>query len=407
MEGMEGKAGGASPAQEADTSAVGLCLPGTSNAPLEMIGRSQGILQIFDAIRKVADSDSTVLITGESGTGKELVAQAIHQLSQRGAGPLIPVNCGAIPAELLESELFGHIKGAFTGAIQNKAGRFELAQGGSIFLDEIGDMPAPLQVKLLRVLQERTYEPIGSVKSIKSDVRIIAATNKILEDAVRDKTFREDLYYRLNVIPITIPPLRERRADIPVLLAHFLKRFNLTKKRSVGLDNPEVMDILLRYDWPGNVRELENLVERLVVFRAEGQVELKDLPPKIFERVELAGSNPGTQGKFGFASHALQQGSASTLQLSSGVSCPRFILPEEGVDLRDLVNQFENDILMQALTRTRGNKNKASELLQMNRTTLVEKLKKKNLSGLVEEKAPSQAAGSTPYYQGVGPKLEV
>lgn len=353
---------------------------GGGDSPLQMIGRSPAILQVFDAIQRVADSDSTILITGESGTGKELVAQAIHNLSVRRTGPIVPVNCGAIPAELLESELFGHVKGAFTGAAQNKMGRFEAAQGGTVFLDEIGEMSPHLQVKLLRVLQEKSFEPVGSVKTIKSDIRIVAATNRDLEKAVLDKSFREDLYYRLNVIPIVMPPLRARRTDIPLLLQHFLTRFNLQKRRSVAIENTEVIDLLLRYDWPGNVRELENLVERLVVLKGEGSVEMKDLPSKIFERVELSSSAVGTQGKFGFASQALAQSAHTSFSLPGGVQCPRFILPEEGIDLRELVNQFENDILSQALARTRGNKNKASELLQMNRTTLVEKLKKKNLA---------------------------
>lgn len=346
----------------------------------EIIGRSPSIEQVFNAIQKVADTDSTVLISGESGTGKELVARAIHALSSRCNGPLIPVNCGAIPAELLESELFGHVKGAFTGAIAARQGRFELAQGGTIFLDEIGDMPAALQVKLLRVLQERTFEPVGSMKAINAQVRIIAATNKDLEVAVKEKTFREDLFYRLNVIPIQLPALRERRSDVPILIEHFAKKFNQEKKRAVTFHNPEVQDLLLRYDWPGNIRELENLIERMVVFCSDGQVEMKDLPPKIFERVELAQSRPGAQGKFGFATHTLAQVQAGLIDSLGGVSLPRLLLPEEGVDLREIINLFENDLLLQALARTQGNKNKASELLKMNRTTLVEKLKKKNLS---------------------------
>ncbi len=342
------------------------------------VGGSPAILRVFDAIQKVADSDSTVLISGESGTGKELVARAIHQMSSRKNNSLIPVNCGAIPGELLESELFGHVKGSFTGAIATRQGRFELAQGGSIFLDEIGDMPSMLQVKLLRVLQEKRFEPVGSAKSMNADVRIIAASNKDLEEGVRDKSFREDLFYRLNVIPIHIPALRERRSDIPLLISFFAKKFNTEKKRNVGFDNPEVMDLLLRYDWPGNVRELENLVERLVVF-GTNQIELKDLPPKIFERVELANGKLGNQGRFGFASQTLAQAEAGNVN-AGRFSFPRVALPDDGVDLREIVAAFENDLLLQALSRTRGNKNKASELLRMNRTTLVEKLKKKNLS---------------------------
>ncbi len=345
-----------------------------------MVGSNNEILKVFEAIEKVSNTDSTVLICGESGTGKELVARAIHDLSDRKNAPMIPVNCGAIPAELLESELFGHVKGAFTGAISNRPGRFELAQGGTIFLDEIGDMPAILQVKLLRVLQEKQFEPVGSTKPIEANVRIIAATNKDLEQAVKNKTFREDLFYRLNVIPIHLPALRERKSDIPHLVGHFLKLFNEDKKRNLQIDQQEVMDLLVRYDWPGNIRELENLVERLVVFCNDGQIQLRDLPTKIFERVELAASRLGAQGKFGFATHAVVQADAGSLLLSSGLKLPRFVLPEEGADIREILNVFENDILMQALNRTGGNKNKASELLKMNRTTLVEKLKKKNLS---------------------------
>lgn len=345
-----------------------------------IIGRSPSIHIVFDAITKVADTDSTVLISGDSGTGKELVAQAIHALSSRRNGPLIPVNCGAIPAELLESELFGHVKGAFTGAISNRQGRFELAQGGTIFLDEIGDTPPMLQVKLLRVLQERKFEPVGGMKSVPADVRIIAATNKDLEEAVKVRTFREDLFYRLNVIPIHVPALRERRSDIPLLVQHFADKFNREKRRNVHFGAQEVIDLFLRYDWPGNVRELENLVERLVVFCGDGDVALRDLPSKIFERVELASGQPGTQGKFGFAMRSIAaQMVDEVIELSGGAAFPRFVLPENGIDLKETINSFENDLLMQALSRTQGNKNKASELLKMNRTTLVEKLKKKNL----------------------------
>lgn len=349
----------------------------------EFIGSSSAILKVFESILRVADTDSTVLICGESGTGKELVAKAIHKLSARKNNPLVPVNCGAIPSELLESELFGHVKGSFTGAISNRLGRFEVANGGTIFLDEIGDMPPMLQVKLLRVLQERQFEPVGSAKTQPVDARIIAATNKDLEEAVKNKSFREDLFYRLNVIPIHMPALRERKSDIPMLIEHFAKRFNAEKKRNVRFNNQEVMDLLLRYDWPGNIRELENLVERLVVF-VNDRVELKDLPSKIFERVQLEQAKLGTQGKFGFAnpiqSFTTTNSIFSNLDVSSGY--PKLPLPEEGIDLREIVNAFENDLLMQALTRTKGNKNKASELLRMNRTTLVEKLKKKNLQYL-------------------------
>lgn len=352
---------------------------------LGIVGTSPIIVDLLNAIVKIADSDSNVLITGESGTGKELVAKAVHQLSARKLGPLVPVNCGAIPGELLESELFGHVKGAFTGAINNRPGRFEIAQGGSIFLDEIGEMPPLLQVKLLRVLQEKTFEPVGAVKTLLSDARVIAATNKDLELEVKNKMFREDLFYRLNVIPIHMPSLRERRSDIPLLVANFLLRFNNEKKRSVRITRPEVLDLFMRYDWPGNVRELENLVERLVVFCGEGEVELKDLPSKLFERVELANSSPGAQGRLGFATRTYYQASITERNeqfIFEDFTMPKLVLPDSGVDLKELVSRFENDLLMQALARTKGNKNKASELLKMNRTTLVEKLKKRNIETL-------------------------
>ncbi len=314
-----------------------------------IVGKSEEMIQVMDLISRVSDSDSTVLITGESGTGKELVARAIHYDSPRTDKLLVPVNCGAIPAELLESELFGHIKGAFTGATSNRIGRFELADKGSIFLDEIGEMSPSLQVKLLRVIQERQFEPVGSAKTIEVDVRIIAATNIDLERAVAEGRFREDLYYRLNVIPIQIPSLRNRKSDIPLLLHHFLTHFNKTKARSLQGFSPEAIDLLYNYPWPGNVRELENLIERLAILKGSGVIHVSDLPEKYQGRkfVQATDSNE--------------------------------LIPATGVDFNSAVDAYENALIMKALELTGWNRNQAAQLLRLNRTTLVEKIKKKGL----------------------------
>lgn len=319
-----------------------------------IIGRSNAMLSLFEMIEKVAASSATVLIQGESGTGKELAARAIHQMSQRNARNFVPVNCAAIPDDLLESELFGHVKGSFTGAYANRAGRFEMADKGTLFLDEIGDMKANLQVKLLRVLQSREFEPVGSTKSQKVDVRIIAATNKNLEEMVVARDFREDLYYRLSVIPITIPPLRERRDDIPLLVHNFLARFNSDRKHAVQGFSRECLDTLCAYDWPGNVRELENLVERLVILKDSGIISSDDLPEKYLSGREII--------------------PVSSFSLPED---PAF--PAEGICLNTAVEQFENRLIRQALTRSKGNKKEAAALLNLKRTTLIEKLKKKNL----------------------------
>ena len=251
---------------------------------IDIIGESKAIKKVFDLIDKVADSDSTVLICGESGTGKEVVAKRIHFQSQRADKPFIPINCGAIPEALLESELFGHEKGAFTGAINTRLGRFELANGGTLFFDEIGEMPYPLQVKLLRAIQEREFERIGGTKSIQVDVRILAATNIDLEQAVLEKRFRTDLFYRLNVIPLTLPSLKDRKEDIPLLIAFFLGKFNQRKQTAITGISDDAMRLLMAYPWPGNIRELENIVERVVVLRGEGVVSKEDLPEKITGR---------------------------------------------------------------------------------------------------------------------------
>lgn len=314
-----------------------------------IVGQSDEIQKVLGFVERVADSDSTILVTGESGTGKELIAKAIHYNSPRANKPFVPINCGAIPAELLESELFGHVKGAFTGAIQQRVGRFEMAQGGTIFLDEIGDMSPTLQVKLLRVLQERCFEPVGSTKTMESDVRVVAATHVNLEEAVKSGKFREDLFYRLNVIPINIPSLRERQTDIPLLLHHFIETFNKSKGRQItGISQP-ALEMLYNYNWPGNIRELENLVERISILKGHGEIDVYDLPEK------YQGSNAGMTRTQAMA------------------------VPEEGMDFNSAVDAYENALILQALEKTGWNRNQAAILLKLNRTTLVEKIKKKGL----------------------------
>jgi DNA-binding NtrC family response regulator len=313
-----------------------------------IIGQSEGIQEVLSMVERVAQSDSTVLIMGESGTGKELIAKALHFNSLRSQEAFIPINCGAIPAELLESELFGHVKGAFTGAVANRAGRFELAEDGTLFLDEIGDMSPSLQVKLLRVLQEKNFEPVGGTKTINANVRVIAATNVDLEDAVAEGRFREDLFYRLNVIPIRIPALRERNSDIPLLLSHFIQTFNRTRNRQLSGISTEAMEMLVNYSWPGNIRELENLVERLSILKGSGMIDVHDLPEKY--RKAHVSSDP-----------------------------TKVDIPDNGVDFNTAVDSYENALIMRALEKTGWNRNQAALLLKLNRTTLVEKIKKKGL----------------------------
>ncbi len=313
-----------------------------------IIGVSDPIRNVISMIRKVADTDSTVLVTGESGTGKELVARALHYLSPRAERMLVPINCSAIPAELLESELFGHVKGAFTGAHMARTGRFEMAHNGTLFLDEIGEMSPHLQSKLLRVLQEKSFTPVGGNKPLQVDVRVIAATNKDLDEAMRKGEFREDLFYRLNVIPLRIPPLRERPEDIPLLVEHFIKKFNRDKGRSVEGIRPETMGILRQMRWTGNIRELENVIERAVVLQGSGFIEPSDLP----DQPQRTGGNGGP--------------AAPTLG-------------DEGLDLKQATEEFENSLIRQAISLARGNKNKAAALLGLKRTTFVEMLKRKQL----------------------------
>lgn len=330
----------------------------------QIIGTSESIQSCLRMVERVSDSDSTVLVTGESGTGKELIAKAIHAQSPRSNQPFIAINCGAIPSELLESELFGHIKGAFTGAISNRVGRFEMADGGTIFLDEIGDLQPALQVKLLRVLQERSFEPVGSTKSVQVNVRVVAATNKNLEDEVNRGRFREDLFYRLNVIPISLPALRERKTDIPLLFAHFIEIFNRNKGRQLLGFSPEALESLVQYPWPGNIRELENLVERLSILKGQGQIEMIDLPAKY-------------------------RGGSTNSRVQSFAD-----IPDQGLDFNTAVDQFENQLILRALEKTGWNRNQAALLLRLNRTTLVEKIKKKGLRQAGDTGADNFESGS-------------
>lgn len=335
-----------------------------------IIGQAACMQKLFKMVEKVAATQSTVLVQGESGTGKELIARAIHLTSPRRDHPLIPVNCGAIPEDLLESELFGHVKGAFTGAAYTRPGRFELANGGTLFLDEIGDMSPKLQVKMLRVLQEKVIEPVGSVKSVKVDVRVIAATHKNLELEVAQNRFREDLFYRLNVVPLLVPPLRDRCEDLPVLVDYFLeKSLRLRDRQTVRIPS-EVLESFRGYRWPGNVRELENLIERLTIL-VDGEVGLADLPTKIFDPANRC--IPYAQSVEGSTSPPLIPATAFVIQGDG---------EEGGIDFNQEVEAFENQLIVAALERTGWNKNKAARLLNLNRTTLVEKIKKKGFERL-------------------------
>ena len=313
-----------------------------------LLGDSRAMRAVRELVTQVGPSEASVLIQGETGTGKELVAWSIHQASGRASGPFVPVNCGAIPAELLESELFGHEKGAFTGAIANRQGRFELAAGGTLFLDEIGDMPLDMQVKLLRVLQERTFERVGSTQTIQANVRVVAATHQDLESLVAEKKFREDLYYRLDVFPIETPALRDRTADIGLLISH-----QIMQLKAGGLSFTEkAIAQLQKHTWPGNVRELMNLVERMSILHAGKEVDVAQLPEKYRFGVE------------------------SELPETTGGSQTSRSLPEEGIDLKDFLTRTEIQMIEDALDRTGGVVAKAAELLGLGRTTLVEKMKK-------------------------------
>ncbi|QOX80057.1 sigma-54-dependent Fis family transcriptional regulator [Trichlorobacter lovleyi] len=304
-----------------------------------MVGASAAMEKVYQVVRKVADSDASVLLSGESGTGKELVARALHARSSRRSGPFVAVNCAAIPHDLLESELFGHLKGAFTGAIKDKQGKFQQADGGTIFLDEVGELPLELQPKLLRVLQERVVTPVGGNREQRLDIRVVAATNRDIEQAISEGRFREDLYYRLSVIPLHLPPLRQRREDIPLLLRHFCSKHGADE---VHFDDAALV-ILQQYAWPGNVRELENLVERLLIMRSGVEITSADLPDKLKQPANGVAAHPGVIN-----------------------------LPDEGYPLE----QLEREVVVEALERNRWNQTAAARFLQIPRHTLLYRMEK-------------------------------
>lgn len=373
-------------------------LLGESNSPApienwrrqfpEIVGRSPVMSKVLETVAKIARSDGAVLITGESGTGKELIASAIHRLSMRNDRPYIPLNTSAIPETLLESEFFGHEKGAFTNALQRRIGKFELAHTGTLFLDEIGDMPLALQAKLLRVLQEKKYTPLGGNDYRDANVRIIAATNRNLEEAVRDNQFRHDLFYRLNVLPINLPPLRERKADIPDLLEHYVEVNN----RVHALSEPcwfddEAIELLSSFRWPGNVRQLQNVVERLIVIKGGGVITRADLHEDLLASIDQDFTKKPD-------SNVMKTTSTLTIPRSGSFLPPQVpvdfaqksfpALPDHGLDLVRFIEELENDLIRQALERTGNNRNQAAKLLGLNRTTLVERIKKRKLGPLNE-----------------------
>ncbi|MSQ48167.1 MAG: sigma-54-dependent Fis family transcriptional regulator [Deltaproteobacteria bacterium] len=325
----------------------------SSNTPSLFVGDHQLMQKIYAMVRRVASSDATVLISGESGTGKELVARSVHNLGSRASHPFVPINCAALPDDLLESELFGHTRGAFSGAVSSRVGMFLFADGGTIFLDEIGEMAVSLQAKLLRVLQSREVRPVGADRSLAINVRVITATNKDLAREVEKGTFREDLFYRLQVIPIHLPPLRARRSDIPLLVRHFLEKNSQKHGSTLEISN-EAMVYLWEYDWPGNVREVENLIERMVVLSDTGRIGPEDIPPHVrsfISEKKLPHTSFNTDGE---------------------------------VNLREVLEQFEGRLIDEALRRTNGNRTAAAQMLGLKRTTLVAKLRrKKNFSVLV------------------------
>ena len=331
-----------------------------------LVGTSRKVQQVRQLMEQVADKDVSVLITGESGTGKEVVARNLHYHSSRREKPFVPVNCGAIPAELLESELFGHEKGAFTGAITARVGRFELAEGGTLFLDEIGDMPLNMQVKILRVLQERTFERVGSNRTQSANVRVIAATHKNLEDMIESGEFREDLYYRLNVFPIEMPSLRERVEDIPLLINELISRMENEKRGSLRMNSAAIMS-LCRHNWPGNVRELANLIERLAIMHPYGVIGVQELPKK-FRYVDDYDENQPVD----------DPGMPAGVPGLVGLDAPA-LLPVNGLDLKDYLSGLERQLIQQALDEAGGVVARAAEKLRIRRTTLVEKVRKYGL----------------------------
>ncbi len=371
---------------------------GRDGAFRELIGQSPAIARVREMMLRVVDTDATVLITGESGTGKEVVARCLHEHSHRRGGPFVPVNCGAIPAELLESELFGHTRGAFTGAISDRVGRFELAQGGTLFLDEIGDLPLHMQVKLLRAIQERAFERVGGTQTIRADVRIVAATHKDLETLMSKGLFRDDLFYRLNVFPIDLPPLRERTEDIPLLIEGYLALATRVGQRGIGSRGAApggirftsaALSSLRAHEWSGNVRELINLIERLCILFPEGVVDLPDLPRK-FQHAEAV-----LAAGIGAASSAVEAGSVDApAPVAQAHTAPHAqeparatwldpdalpMLPVNGIDLRDFMTRLERNLIQQALDDTNSVVAHAADRLHIRRTTLVEKMRKYGL----------------------------
>jgi len=351
-----------------------------------LVGSSKSMNEVRFLIEQVAKNPASVLVLGESGTGKEVVARNIHNLSDRAKGTFVPVNCGAIPAELLESELFGHEKGAFTGAISTRKGRFELAEGGTLFLDEIGDMPQPMQVKLLRVLQERTFERVGGSKSLKADVRIIAATHQNLEDMIKTGDFREDLYYRLNVFPIETPALRERKEDIPLLLKELLTRFEHDQGRTVRFTD-KAIESLMEHSWDGNVRELSNLIERMLIMYGDQIVDVAELPHK-YQHIDVEEYTPEYPEELQeqdainelFSGFDYDDDDTDELAVEDNdVSPNASILPNEGLNLKEHLAELEISLISQSLAKHDYVVARAAETLGMRRTTLVEKMRKYNL----------------------------
>ena len=366
------------------------------------LGKSAGAVNIRQLLAKVAPTDATVLINGESGTGKELIARTLHDWSDRRGGHFVPINCGAIPKELLESELFGHRKGSFTGASADRIGRFELAHGGTIFLDEIGDMPMEMQVKLLRVLQERTVEAVGGAKPVPVDVRVVAATHRDLEAEIAAGRFREDLFYRLNVLPVFIPPLRERTEDVPDLLNFYASKYKAQGQSPISFA-PNFMRALTQYNWPGNVRELSNLVDRFTALFSGMQLELDMVPPSflpqglrqlqslpgdaidhaLLELHALASNDPPqapiiqrvlqTQAEIDL--EAMPNDVEDIIMLAQGQAC----LPPDGLSLKEHLADVERNLIMQALERSKGNVSQTARLLNLQRTTLIVKLEKYDL----------------------------
>ncbi|CAN8139068.1 sigma-54 dependent transcriptional regulator, flagellar regulatory protein [uncultured Thiomicrorhabdus sp.] len=360
-----------------------------------LIGSGQAMQKVKKLIQQVAKTDASVLILGESGTGKEVVAQTLHNASSRSQKSFIPINCGAIPGELLESELFGHEKGAFTGAITARKGRFEMAEKGTIFLDEIGDMPLPMQVKLLRVLQERNYERVGGNTTFECDVRVVAATHRDLEDHIKEGNFREDLFYRLNVFPIEMPSLRERKEDIPELLEFMFSRIADAERKTPKLSDKAQL-ALQAYNWPGNVRELGNLAERLTILFEDNVVEFDDLPERYqveptAEMIaeipvlkvangsdqETARSEPAEENR---TVHIVEEAAALPVSEMTENSVSETIDLEEGLDLKSYLVDMEVKLIQKALEQTEGNVSQAAKLLKTNRTTLVEKIRKYELN---------------------------